>query len=101
MEVKVSADPQRTIVHWVIQFREHGLKGLEEAEKSGRPEILSPAQKAILATAVAKSPKALGLKADAWTGGLVSSFLQKRWGIKLTARHCYRLLRLFKDETKI
>jgi len=97
---KLLGDPQRTIAHWVIQFKAHGLKGLEEAEKSGRPEILSPAQKAMLADVLAKSPKASGLKADVWTGALISSFLRKRWGIKLTVRHCYRLLRAFKYEAK-
>jgi transposase len=97
---KLLGDPQRTIAHWVIQFKARGLKGLEEAEKAGRPEILSPAQKKILANALAKSPKESGMKTDAWTGTLVSSFLRKRYNIKLTVRHCSRLLAAFKNQTK-
>jgi transposase len=97
---KLLGDPQRTIAHWVNQFREHGLKGLN-GEKMGRPEILSSAQKKTLMNALAKSPQNSGVKADAWTGARVSSFLHKRYGIKLTLRHCYRLLRTFKDQTKV
>ena|SRR5258706_14405238 len=68
---KLLGDPQRTIAHWVIQFKERGLRGLQEAEKSGRPGILTPAQKKALAHALAKLPKHSGLKADAWTGALI------------------------------
>jgi transposase len=96
---KLLGDPQRTIAHWVIQFRAHGLNGLKE-EKFGRPEILSLAQKEKLASALARSPRDVGIKADAWTGAIVSSFLRKHCGVKLTARHCSRLLRAFKNQAK-
>lgn len=98
---KLLGDPQRTIAHWAIQFKARGLKGLQEAENTGRPGILSPAQKKILASALAKSPQDAGIKADAWIGTLVSSFLRKRCGVRLTPRHCSRLLRAFKEQTKI
>jgi len=97
---KLLGDPQRTIAHWVIQFRARGLKGLEEVEKSGRPETLSLAQKKILANALAKSPKDTGMNADTWTGAVVSSFLRKRCGVKITVRHCYRILNALKNPVK-
>ena len=97
---KLLGDPQRTIAHWVIQFRKHGLDGLRDAEKSGRPETLSPAQKELLASALAKSPRDAGMKADAWTGLLLSSFLKKQCDVKLTKRHCSRLLQAFRKQIK-
>ena len=97
---KLMGDPQRTIAHWVIQFKARGLDGLKEAEKSGRPEMLSPVQKEMLASALAKSPRDAGMKADAWTGALLASFLKKRCDVKLTTRHCSRLLQAFRNQPK-
>jgi transposase len=97
---KLLGDPQRTVAHWVIQFKARGLKGLEEAEKPGRPEMLTPAQKEMLASAIAKSPKDAGLKADAWTGALVSSLLNKRYGITISPRQCSRVVAALKNQTK-
>jgi len=95
---KFLGDPQRTVAHWVIQFKEHGLKGLREAEKSGRPEILSVVQKKMLMDALAKSPKDVGLKAEAWTNKILLSFVHKRYGIKLNLRHCSRLLLAYRNQ---
>lgn len=97
---KLLGDPQRTVAHWVIQFKARGLAGLKEAEKSGRPETLSPAQKEMLANVLAKLPRDAGMKADAWTGLSLSSFLKKKCDVKLTTRHCSRLLQAFRKQTK-
>jgi transposase len=94
---KLLGDPQRTVAHWVIQFREHGLKGLNE-EKFGRPETLSPVQKKLLMNALTKSPKKFGFTGDKWTGAFVSSFMLKHCEIKLGIRHCHRLLATFKNQ---
>jgi transposase len=93
-------DPQRTVAHWVIQFKARGLHGLRDAEKCGRPGKLSPARKKALSNSLAKSPKEAGLNADAWTGTILASFLRKRFGVTLTPRHCFRLLRSFKNQPK-
>ena len=98
---KLLGDPQRTVAHWVIQFREHGLNGLRDSEKSGRPGILSPAQKKALSKMVMKSPKDAGLKADAWTNALLASTLKERYGITLSMRQCSRLLRALRKQTNL
>ena len=94
---KLLGDPQRTIAHWVIQFKKHGLNGLRQNEKLGRPEKLDAAQKKALFDALAKSPKAAGLEGDKWTNALVLSLLNKRYGLAINLRQCTRLLRAFKD----
>ena len=98
---KLLSDPQRTIAHWVISFTARGLDGLREGKKTGRSKILSPAQMETLMNALTKSPKESGLKADTWTNVLVSSFLGKRYGIKLNIRHASRLLQAFRNQTKV
>lgn len=97
---KLLGDPQRTVAHWVIQFREHGLNGLRDAPKPGRPGILSPAQKKALSNMVMQSPKSAGLKADAWTNAILASTLKNRYGVTLSMRQCSRLLRTLKNQTK-
>ena len=97
---KLLGDPQRTVAHWVIQFRKHGLAGLRDAEKLGRPETLSPAEKETLVRALAKSPRESGMKADAWTNIIVASFLQKQFSVTLTIRQCSRLMQALKNQPK-
>ncbi len=97
---KLLGDPQRTISHWMIQFKKRGLDGLHDGEKSGRPQTLNPAQTKVLVSALRKSPHGVGLSGNAWTGALVSAFLDKRYGIKLTMRHCRRILRAFEKSTR-
>src|ERR1700744_2188747 len=98
---KLLGDPQRTVAHWTIQFQKHGLEGLREAEKSGRPEKLGVEQKKALLDVLAKTPKVSGLDRNSWTGALVSSYLAKHYGLSLTVRQCTRILKAFKDKQKI
>lgn len=93
-------DPQRTVAHWVGQYKAHGLDGLRDAEKSGRPGTLTDAQCAAVAKALTKSPKKSSLDADSWTNALLASLLKKRYGVTLSARQCSRLILKLKVETK-
>ena len=93
-------DPQRTVAHWVGQFKAHGLDGLRDAEKSGRPGALTEAQRAAVAKALTKSPKESGFDADSWTNALLASLLKKRYSVTLSARQCSRLILKLRIETK-
>lgn len=90
---KLLGDPQRTVAHWVGQWKARGLDGLKDAEKSGRPGALNTKQKDALVSALAKSPKEFGLEGETWTGTLVSSLLKKRYGVRLSPRQCHRVLK--------
>jgi transposase len=94
---RLLGDSQRVISEWMIQFRKSGIIALHDGEKSGRPAALNVAQKKALQAALNKTPSAVGLKGEAWTGLLVSEFLCKRYRIKFTMRHCRRLLRSFEN----
>jgi transposase len=93
-------DPQRTVAHWVGQYKAHGLDGLRDAEKAGRPGTLTEAQRAAVAKALSKSPKESGFESDSWTNALLASLLKKRYGITLSTRQCSRLLRALQNQTK-
>jgi len=86
-------DPQRSVAHWLIQYKEHGLNGLKDAPKSGRPAALNPRQMKTLLAALKRTPASLGMDGNKWTGSLVAEFLSERCNVKLTMRHSRRLLR--------
>jgi transposase len=90
---KLLGDPQRNIARWVKRFKEYGLDALHDGERSGRPQVLNTAQRKSLLKAISKHPHDSGLKGEVWTGSLVAIYLRKRHGIKLTIRHCRRLLK--------
>ena len=94
---KLLGVPQRTIADWAIAFNKHGLTGLTEGEKTGRPSMLNAKQRKALKTAIAKTPAAAGLSGDTWTGALLAALVRKRFGPKLTMRHCRRLLRALEE----
>ena len=95
---KLLHDPTRSVSHWVSTFKKYGLDGLKDAEKSGRPTILKASQQRALEAALRKSPQEAGLVGNAWTGALVASFINKRYHVQMTIRHCRRILRSLEDE---
>lgn len=62
----------------------------------GRPSRLTPAQSAELRAAVTAGPPAAG--GGEWTGGAVSEFVARRWGVVLGLRQAQRLLAPIRGE---
>lgn len=90
---KLLGDPQRTVAHWMGQWKARGLDGLKDAGRQGRPTSLNQKQTRALADALLQSPEQFGLNGDAWTGPMVASFLKQRHAITLSSRQCHRLLK--------
>lgn len=56
-----------TVYAWIRRFNDHGLAGLEELRRCGRPPTYSPEQRAeVIATALT-APQSLGLPFACWT----------------------------------
>ena len=85
---KLLGVPQRTIAHWVIEFKQRGFDGLVEAKKTGRPALLNLRQQKTLFLALKKSPTDVGLTGDRWTGARVAEFLKTRAHTGHTVRPC-------------
>jgi transposase len=94
---KLLGDPQRTVAHWMAQWKAHGLDGLKDAEKTGRPGALDAKQKEALTSALVKSPKEFGYDGETWTGEIVASLLNKRYGITLSPRQCFRVVKALRE----
>lgn len=86
-------DSPRSVVNWVQRFESHGLAGLTEGERSGRPSRLSDRQIADVEAALRLNPADLGLLTQMWDGPTLSAYLDEAHGVKLRTRQCQRLFR--------
>ena len=90
----VLGDAPRTVENWVHRFEKHGLAGLTEGERPGRPSRLSPAQRATVEAALRQSPAEAGVEGGGvWDGKTLSRYLKQEFEVELRARQCQRLFR--------
>jgi transposase len=90
---EVLGDSPRTVVNWVQRFEAHGLAGLSEGERSGRPSCLNEDQLTQVEKALRSNPTRFGLSTAMWDGPTLSAFLGRELGVKLKVRQCQRLFR--------
>jgi len=86
-------DAPRTVEYWVHRFEQDGFSGLSDGEREGRPARLSATQRERLGKALRRSPADFGLPAQLWDGPLLSTYLEKEFGVTLRVRQCQRLFR--------
>lgn len=82
-------DSPRAVSYWVTRFKKDGLNGLNEEVRPGRPSKLKPAQIKILQTFLNKSSE----KSQMEKAVLTAEFISKQFGIVLTVRQCWRILK--------
>lgn len=85
-------DP-RTIERWVHALDERGVEGLREHHAGGRPTKLSPDQAQRLALDLKKPPRLCGYPEMRWSGKRLAQHLDGCYGVKLSPRHCQRIVR--------
>jgi len=81
----------RTVQRWVKRFEEHGLDGLREGERPGRPATLDAKQWAALGRDMRRTPAEFGHAAHLWDGKLLSEHLRRHYGMTLGVRQCQRI----------
>lgn len=86
-------DSPRSVVNWVQRFEAHGLAGLSEGERSGRPSRLSELQLKNVEAVLRSSPLEVGLATAMWDGPTLSEYLRREHGVPLKVRQCQRLFR--------
>jgi len=89
---EVLGDAPRTVAYWMERFQKHGLAGLQEGVRSGRPSKLSAEHLADLQQAVRGKPRDMGLEGNLWVGKTMSAYLNQKHQVKLGPRRCRRLL---------
>ena len=90
---KLLGDASRSVEYWVRGFEEHGLAGLREGERSGRPSRLDEKQLREINSALRQMPREVGLGGTLWDGKTLAAWIAKEYAIDLGARQCQRLFR--------
>ncbi len=92
---RLLGDGKRTVEYWVHRFENHGLSGLIDGERKGRPKRLNAAQLEEIGQVLRKTPREAGLTGTLWDGKTLSAFIRLRFEIDLGIRQCQRLFRQF------
>jgi len=86
-------DAPRSIEYWVHRFEAHGLAGLREGERSGRPSRLNEQQLQRINQVLRARPTDAGMEVNLWDGKTLSAWIAKEYNIELGTRQCQRLFR--------
>ena len=84
-------EDRRTVQRWVKRFESHGLKGVREGERPGRPTTLDAKQWAALGRDLRRVPQDFGHAGHLWDGKMLSEHLRQRYGVVLGVRQCQRV----------
>ena len=83
----------RTRVHdWVRLWNDHGVDGLKEGHRCGRPAQLTAAQRLQLHDLIESGPVAYGLNTGVWTSPLIAALIAEEFGVAYHPGHVRRLL---------
>lgn len=86
---RIYGDSPRAVAYWVTRFKQHGLDGLREETRPGRPPTLDASQRRVLQTFI----KRLAASGKGVNAEIVSAYLLKEHGVSLTHRQCWRILK--------
>jgi transposase len=86
-------DAPRTVENWVRRFEKHGLSGLVEGDRPGRPTRLTEEQVHEIEALLRKPPVSAGRDIGLWDGKTLSSYIAERYQIDIGVRQCQRLFR--------
>ena len=72
---------ERTALKWIGRFNRHGVAGLEEVLRSGRPRVYGPEDVGAVIQAALTPPQELGLPFASWTLDRLVSYLGEAKGV--------------------
>lgn len=90
---RLLGDAPRSVEYWVQRFESHGLAGLQEGERSGRPRRLDDRQLARVDRVLRQSPRDVGMPTNLWDGKTLSAWIEQQYGVELGVRQCQRWFR--------
>ena len=83
----------RSVERWVHAYTLLGADGLRDGPHGGRPARLTPPTARQLALELNAGPGSCGYPQPSWSGKLLARHVLHRYGIRLSVRHCQRLLK--------
>jgi len=84
--------PRQTVYRWLDVLNGEGIDALREMSKGGRPAQLDAGQHEKLRAILLAGSQAAGFGTDLWTLKRVRQTIEKRFGVRYSAVHVWRLL---------
>ena len=84
--------PRSKISEWLAQYQVHGIEGLLEGYRSGRPPELAQAQRQQLGDILDSGPVAYGLDNGVWTSPMIAWVIEEEFGVQYHPGHVRKLL---------
>ncbi len=74
---------EATVRQWVTRFNEHGLDGLADAPRSGRPPTYTAEEVGAVVAASLTDPRGLGLPFASWTLDRLTAYVNEERGVPI------------------
>ena len=84
---------RQSVSRWAQELEQSGVRGLRQAQRTGRPPKLGPAQVRDLERALKRGREAFGFASGLWTASRVRDLIEYRTGVRYHEDHVWRLLR--------
>lgn len=84
--------PRSKVSEWLARYEAHGVEGLLEGYRSGRPPELTPQQREQLGDILDSGPVAYGLDRGVWTSPLITWVIEEEFGVSYHPGHVRKLL---------
>jgi transposase len=84
--------PRSKVSEWLARYQAHGVEGLLEGYRSGRPARLTEAQHRRLSDILDSGPVAYGLDTGIWTSPMIAWAIEEEFGIIYHPGHVRKLL---------
>lgn len=81
-----------TLKRWWRKASKQGVRSLYEAPRGGRPSKLSSQVRAEVLAAIKRAPMKIGLPGHEWTGPMLVTWIEMRFGAKISLRTAQNLL---------
>ena len=84
--------PRSKVSEWLSLYQRHGVDGLLEGYRSGRPSSLTVEQRTQLGDLLDSGPGAYGLDTGIWTSPMLAWVIEEEFGITYHPGHVRKLL---------
>lgn len=84
--------PRSRVSEWLANYETHGVTGLLEGHRTGRPCSLNLNQKEILTGIIDSGPVAYGFTSGVWTAVMIAQVIADEFGVAYDPRHVRRIL---------
>jgi transposase len=80
------------VSEWLQRYQHHGVDGLLEGYRSGRPSELTEKQRQQLGDILDSGPVAYGLDSGIWTSPMITWVIEEEFGVQYHPGHVRKLL---------